>query len=560
MQSLNGKHLIEFGEFQLDSTKNVLRRNGEMVSLPLKAVELLIVLVENHGEVVSKEELMNRVWADSFVEDSVLTQNIYLLRKTLGTNGSKDLIKTVPRRGYIFEGQIMEPSNGSATVIERHLFERVSLDVEEETKVKTFGALRSISTHHVAASVILLSLIAVATYFYFRNDTRPSAIAGLPPLKLKPFSVASGYKSLAVLPFKGLDEQFASSFSRDLSIRLGSANKFAVKPTELVNEYAKHGAELKTDFVLEGDLQIESNGFGATVRLTDVKNNSEIWSEKFEFDNAIQLQDVIANRTAKEITGRLTSEETAAVSKRLPSNLSAYENYQTGYALWRRRADGSAYLKRTVELDQSFAPAYALLANISATSGTGNSPEAQESEKLLQKAFSLDENLADAYAVQGFIRIFHHRDWPGAESSLKSALELDANNVNALHWLGVYYSLHRRLDEAKAEMHRALELDPTNPTLLADIGQLHYFAGENDIASEFVSRALAIDSAHPFANEYQHLLRANSSLGDPDETLKILGRAADSREFTLPYINVDPKYDSIRNDLRFQQILRRMNL
>ena len=78
------------------------------------------------------------------------------------------------------------------------------------------------------------------------------------------------------------------------------------------------------------------------------------------------------------------------------------------------------------------------------------------------KAFALDENLADAYAVQGFLRIFHHRDWAGAEASLQNALALDAGNVNARHWLAIFYSIHRRLDEAKAEMQKALELDPTN--------------------------------------------------------------------------------------------------
>ena len=82
--------------------------------------------------------------------------------------------------------------------------------------------------------------------------------------------------------------------------------------------------------------------------------------------------------------------------------------------------------------------------------GVKDSPAAKEAEELLLKAFELDENSADAYAGQGFIRIFHHRDWEGAEKSLKNALELDANNVNAHHWLAVFYSIHRRLDEAKA--------------------------------------------------------------------------------------------------------------
>lgn len=249
--------------------------------------------------------------------------------------------------------------------------------------------------------------------------------------------------------------------------------------------------------------------------------------------------------------------EREIVSKRLPTNFAAYENFQNGYALWRRREEGQriAYFKRAIELDQSFARAYAALAGAEAMSVTKEAAEAN-----LEKAFKLDDNSADAYAVQGFIRIFYYHDWTGGSASLKNALALDANNVNAHHWLAVFYSIHRRLDEAKTEMNYALELDPTNPTLLGDMGQLYYFAGEKDSAAEYCRQAVAIEPKHTFANEYLNKINQPPLMNDKDATLNQLELLAKNNSFTLPYINVDPFYDDIRDDPRFREILRRLRL
>lgn len=559
MQRLNGKNLIEFGEFQLDAAKNVLRRDGEVVSLPLKAVELLGVLIENRGDVVTKDELMARVWADAFVEDSVLTQNIYLLRKTLEANGSKGLIKTIPRRGYLFNGEVRPVGlNGSAAIIERHVLEKISLDLEEESTRDERKSFRPASGYLVLASVLVLLIAGTGVYLY-RYNANTGIVSGAPPLRLKPPTNASGFKSLAVLPFRSTDEALAQTFASDLAIRLGSMNKFALKTPSVVSEHARLGAELKADYILSGEVKADGGVFSADVKFADA-SGSELWSDSFEFGNMIQLQDAIANRSLKEVAALLTEPERELIARRLPSNLSAYENFQTGYELWRRRADGSAHLKRAVELDQSFAPAYAILANVAATSGLKDSPAGREAEIFLEKAFALDPNLPDAHAVQGFIRIFHHRDWPGAETSLKNALELDPNNVNAHHWLGVYYSIHRRLDEAKAEMQTALALDPTNPTLLADIGQLHYFARENETAREYCSRALAITPGHGFAQSYLALIAASETAPDREVFLQESNHAVENDSFTAPYLNVDPRYEILRNDPRFQEVLRRMNL
>lgn len=579
MQAL-GSNLIEFGEFRLDAEKKILWRGEAVVSLPLKSIELLCVLIERPGEVVGKDALIERVWKDSFVEESVLTQNIYLLRKTLQTKGDgKNLIKNVPRRGYLFGGEVRElrldapapanGSNGAATIIERHLFEKIEYEETDgapdsviEKSVAPLEIKTQISPQRIYqiafAGLLLLTIITVAA-FYFRGDSRPSAVSSPSPIKLKSVVSPSAVKTLAILPLRIHDEKeksFAESFAGDLSVRLGSTNKFAVVPFALVQERGRTNAELKVDYVLDGEVSAVNNFYAATLRLLDVKTGAEVWTGKFADANLIRLEDAISNKTAQAVTNQLTAQERETISKRLPTNLAAYENFQTGYALWRRREDGrrSAYFKRAIEADASFARAYVALAGAEAMDGAKDLAEAN-----LNKAFELDDNSADAYAVQGFIRIFYYSDWTGAEASLKNALALDANNVNAHHWLAVFYSIHRRLDEAKAEMQIALELDPTNPTLLGDLAQLHYFAGDKDSAVRYCETALEFAPNHIFAAQYLNSINQPPTVLDKESTLNQLSQA-DRNIFAAAYINVDPRYDALRDDARFQEILQKIKL
>jgi len=118
----------QFGKFRLDVTRRVLWANGEPVNLPLKEIELLCVLTEKCGEVVTRDELLNRVWADSFVDENNLSRHIYLLRRTFKEfSESEDLIQTVPRRGYRFAGQVTDESNGGF-VIEKHTLTRTVIE------------------------------------------------------------------------------------------------------------------------------------------------------------------------------------------------------------------------------------------------------------------------------------------------------------------------------------------------------------------------------------------------------------------------------------------------
>jgi DNA-binding winged helix-turn-helix (wHTH) protein len=184
MNSENGS-LREFGKFRLDTAKKILWHDEQIVSLPLKSVELLCVLLENQGEVVTKKVLMEQVWGEAFVEESVLTQNIYLLRKTLrDLGGETNLIKTLPRRGYIFRREERNGTEGTGAelVVERHLFERIHL--EETTEPESSEA----ATIETTAQPV--SLPGIKPRAARRAPRLPSGVGG---------AVARGLRSVLLL-------------------------------------------------------------------------------------------------------------------------------------------------------------------------------------------------------------------------------------------------------------------------------------------------------------------------------------------------------------------------
>lgn len=586
MEKIGNNSLCAFGNFRLDVSKKILWHDEAIVSLPLKSIELLCVLVENNGEVVTKDALLEKVWGDAFVEDGVLSQNVYLLRKTFNRlSGEKDLIKNIPRRGYLFDGQLsrVEENNNheSEIVIERHLIERVEIEEIEiagnqniETKSIFLDNVKPKfnRAYSFAAVLILIAGVAVGTAFLIRNSSRTNVVQAS---TFKPhygtLSTSSAIKTVIVMPFKRLNKDPMDTdalFENSLIVQLGSTNKFNIRPLyTLMSESAQKTQLEKADFVLEGAIDLfAENKFHIKASLLNVKDNSVMWQSEFTESDTLLLQKTISDRTANSILNTLTAQERDKVSVRRPTSLSAYSVYMKGQEQFRNRKPAYNYFLEAIKLDPNFAQGYAMLACVRAFDGWKGSPQSVEAKNYLDKAFSIDDALADAYAVQGFMQIFHEWDWQGGEKSLKHALELDPNSILAHHWLACYLSIHRRLDEAKSEMEKAIEYDPTSPTLLGDLGQLHYFAREYDKATELCRRALEFEPDHVFAKTYLKDINnlkdidKGAVLYDKEKVFKELEAKSKGISFGLAYINVDPFYEPLRDEPRFKEILKKLNL
>lgn len=635
------RQFFEFGPFRLDAAKHRLLRDGEPVHLSPKSAKALTVLVQNAGKLLEREALMQALWADTFVEDANLTVAISHLRKALGQHGeTEEYIETIPRVGYRFVAEVREAyEEPRPLIIEKHTQSRTVIEEEmlpdfqpvtESVVVRETSSLAGMLPVAVnrrfaliAAGTILV--LALGSFLYFRRGNEGKATASN--------LAASGIRSIAVLPPKSFSSEsenpaLSLGIADALITRLGGIHKLAVRPTSAVARYVganqdplNAGRALGVDAVLDGTLQREHGRMRVTLRLLNVVDGSQLWAGTFDEADAdiFKLQDSISRQVGNALYSDLSRDEKTLLTKRQTSNAEAYALYLKGNYFWNKRGNEVAksveYLRKAIELDPSFAQAYATLAAVDATGGIP-SPEA---ELLIEKALNLDNNLAEAHATYGFIRMFHHWDWAAAESELDRAIELNPNSVAAHHWKGVYLSLRGRLDEAKAEMHRALDLDPQSLIVTADIGQLHYFAHEYDQAIEYCNRALAIDNsffnAHVYLRDtYQmkgmdqeffeemtrtaspadrakaqsnfaqagrkglllgelkrpenarqtlHMVWLSASVGDKENTLEYLNRVFQERTagaFVLPFINVDPLFDFLRDDPRFKEILHRMNL
>ncbi|MEP6923107.1 MAG: FlgO family outer membrane protein [Pyrinomonadaceae bacterium] len=511
-------YLREFGNCRLDLEKKVLWHEQALVQLPLKAVELLCVLVESNGEIVTKEEIWRRVWQNSFVEETNLTHNIYLLRKTLKDLGAGDLIQNVPRRGYRFTGKLREIPD-YPIVIERHSLSRTLIEIEEgndktnaaEEKKLALQNISSATTsprHLSSISALIIAsalLVALAgSLAIWRSQTAAAKTS------------AAEIKSIAVLPFKAINsnpetEHLGLSLADVLITRLSNVKQLNVRPTSAVSAFENQetdslniGQKLNVDAVLEGTIYRTEKQVRVTMRLLKVGENKPLWAGQFEksWQDELKLENEIALQVTDALVLNLSSDEKNALGKRYTENADAYQLYLKGRYEWNKRSwegmiEAERLFRNAIEKDPNFALAYVGLADRLATEA-----DATEANQVIEKALELDPNLAEAHATQGFIKMFHEWNWPEAESSFKKSIKLNSGYATAHHWYATLLEIEGRNDEAKAELQRALEINPASYNFLADLGQIYYFSHDYDKAKEYCQKSLEIYPDFVFAHEY----------------------------------------------------------
>lgn len=506
-------HLRQFGKFRLDVHKKVLWHENHPVELPLKEIELLCVLTEKRGDVVTKNELLERVWSGAFVEESNLSRHIYLLRKTFKDYGEvEDFIQTVPRRGYRFAGEVREVASGDL-IIEKHtltqtLVEEITPagDVGEEASSAirpTTGLRMGLIGRRTLIPAALLIVVVIGGLALLRNwsNTRRDL---------------SSIRSIAVLPFNDLgrssDNDRGGIGIADLLItRLSNIREVKVRPTSAVMIFEDQktdsitvGHKLGVDAVLEGTIYRAGDRIRVTTRLVRVSDQSPVWSGYFEkpVREELRLQDEIALQVIDALALNLSTVEKTALTKRFTENVDANELYIKGRYEWNKRSiqslsEAQRLFRNAIEKDPNFALAYVGLAD-----SLLFSYDTVETAAAYGKALELDPNLAEAYATQGFYLSLHEWKWNEAEASFRKAIELDPGYSTAHHWYATLLGIQGKYDEAKAEMRQALEINPLSHNFLADLGQIYYFAHEYDKAKEYCDKALALYPDFNYAHRY----------------------------------------------------------
>jgi DNA-binding winged helix-turn-helix (wHTH) protein/TolB-like protein/Tfp pilus assembly protein PilF len=530
----------EFGRFHLDAAERLLLKDGRPVALMPKAFDTLLLLVENSGRLLDKEELIRSVWPDSFVEENSLNRSIYVLRKALGESPDQiKYIETVPKCGYRFVASVIQVNGEADLILEKYTsaeivteeeeeitdsknsepdpFEREALTINARPTVKPVSTLR----RHSAAISGAIAVAALASLMYFWTTGKLTRAATTPKVK-----------SIAILPFQNLgsgadDEHLGIGVADVLITRLSNLKEINVRPTSAVlkfegqnNDSVAVGRVLEVDAVLEGSLQQRGDRIRVTARLVRVNDQSPIWAGQFDEQakDLLAVQDRISEQLADSLALNLSGSEKATLTKRYTESADAYQFYFRARYHWNKRSwpemtQAEYFFRRAIEKDPNFALAYVGLADVLFT-GSANS----EAYAAIKKALELDNNLGEAYATSGFASMFHGWHWKEAEENFNRAIELSPGCGTAHQWYATLLAMTGRADQAKMEMRRALDIDPMSYNFLADLGQMHYFAHEYGEAEAYCRKALEVHPEFSFAHQY--LFNIYMKIGRYDEAFE----------------------------------------
>lgn len=449
--------LYQFGPFQLDSSGHLLMREGKPVSLTPKALDTLLVLVQAGGRVLQKDEILKKVWPDTFIEEATLAQNIFTLRKILGVDeNGRPYIETIPRRGYRF-----------------------------------------------VADVKLLGPGGVA----FEAEPEGDAAQEIAPAAQPP--AAAPEKSLAVLPLVNQSqdqemEYFVEGFTDNIINNLAQVPQLRVMARSTVFRYKSReldpiqaGRELGVQSVLVGRVVQFGERLVISMELVDVANGWHIWGEQYNRPPAdiFDVQEEIFRNVCDKLQLDFAKSGRGALTRRHTTNAEAYRLYLMGRYHWNKRT-GDGYLKsiacyrQAIEVDPNYALAYSGLADAyslqcSAFYGFRQPTEIMpRARAAVEKALQIDDSLAEVHTSLAYIKLVYEWDWAGAEAGFKRALALEPRCAHAHHWYSHYLMAVGKNQAALEENQTAMRLDPHDPTYNQHLGWYYLFIGDYDKAAE----------------------------------------------------------------------------
>jgi TolB-like protein/Tfp pilus assembly protein PilF len=585
--------VYQFDSFLLDQAERRLLRGRTAVELRPKAFDLLLVLVESAGHLVTKETLLEKVWPDAFVEEANLSVNITMLRRALGQGtGGQHYIETVRKLGYRFVADVLE--------------------VDGENALKTPRR---------------------------KQDTDPV----LADSKLG----SSDYNSLAVLPFEnesgdpdaeylsdGLTESIINGFSHLEDFRvLGRNTVFRYKATSV--DPQEIGEALGVRSLLTGRVLKLGDQVIIRAAVIDVKDGWQIWGEQYhrKLSDILVVQEEIAEEISAKLRLKLTADEKRRLTKRYTDNSAAYHFYLKGRYHSNKYAHkelGLAidYFRRAIKEDPVYALAHAGLSDGYYRLSNLYLPttEAMPKAKLAaQRALEIDETLAEAHVALGSVLMFYDWDWSGARRELSRAIELNPGCAFAHQRLAQYLNFMGSFTEALHQYEAALDLDPLSPSICLNIALEFFFMRDYERAIRQAEKTLEIDptyhpthyllgwihkrrddlfkaldsfervmilddsplflaalgqvygligdetraltildqlekrSKHQYVSSYCRAL-VYMGLGEKDLAFQWLERAFEERSEMIPWLKVGADCDSLRSDPRFYSLLNRCGL
>jgi TolB-like protein/DNA-binding winged helix-turn-helix (wHTH) protein/cytochrome c-type biogenesis protein CcmH/NrfG len=497
--------VYRFGDFELDLDAHLLRRGSDRLRLERRPFELLVMLVQNQGRLVSRDEIVAALWPGNVIIDfdSGLNTLVRKIRNALADSADQPLyIETVPGNGYRFIAEVTKPAAVEATTL------------EPATSSRRWRPTRFAVWLTAAAFVVVGAAVAWRSIV---APPQPVRIAILP------FENLTGDQRLGYLGSGIAEETNTSLAAIDLPnisvIGITSTAAMARSETSLQTI----GRELGVDYVVLSSLRLEQPRIRLTSRLIRTADGEQVWSASFdrELTNLLGLQRELSIAIAEQVRQRLSPAVAALIDRRQTQNPEAYELYLRGRYEWTRFLPDSIpraleFYDQAVEKDPEYGLAWAGVAHALVTSVV--TIEARRADVLpvardaLERALEFGPDLAETQLALGSFRYFMERDLDSAEAAARRAVELDPNSAMSYMFLGLMLSESGRHVEARSMLRRARELDPLFPLIFANSAYVSLAAGEPQEALELATQAVAINPE--FWVGYLHRGNAQTTLGD----------------------------------------------
>ena len=427
------KTSYEFGPFRVDPRERQLIRNGEVVPLRPKVFDILLMLVENSGHIVTKDDVMKHVWSNTSVEEGNISRTISTLRSALG-EGPRDhrYIETIPWRGYRFVANVKE------------------VWVGESWKP--------------------IDSIAVLPFVNVNGDPKTEYLSD------------------------GVTDSLITRLAQLGNVRVTSRNSaFRYKGREVDTQSV--GRELKVRALLLGRVVQADDSLSISVELIDTSDDRHLWGAQYirSPKDLVAIYETITRKISEKLRLELPIKE-QPIATRHTQNHEAHVLYLKGrYYFNKLTPDGvekaKEYLQRAIERDPHYALAYAALGDCH-----NYLAQRHDAKNAVLKALELDETLGETHASLGFFRFLYDWDFAGAEESFTRALSLNPNYAEAHHWYAIYLANLGRHEEAEVEANRAVELDPLSLLMNMTPAMNHYLAREHDKAIEQLQRVLDMET------------------------------------------------------------------
>jgi TolB-like protein/DNA-binding winged helix-turn-helix (wHTH) protein/Flp pilus assembly protein TadD len=544
---------FRFRDFELDVAAYALRRHGRPVRLERQGMDLLILLVERRRQLVTRSDIVDRLWGkDVFVDvETGVNTVISKVRQALHDSpNAAAFVETVPGKGYRFIAPVevvlspdtlvqpetpsaippSSPSPGIAAAADAASV--VATRVATETEPGPASAVRGSRRGWLVAGVLSVAALAGVLTWAWQAATRPGSRV-----------------TLAVLPFENLSgdperEYLADGLAEETTVSLGQIDPERVSVVgrtstlrykRTTKSLAEIGQELGADYLVESSIRAESGRWRITAKLIRVRDQVQVWSESYNREPAsmLGLQQELSTAIAEHIHLRLSPERLNALARRHPRNADAYDFYLRGRYFWNQLTPATnkravEYYERAIALDPSYALAWSGIADAFYASPI-NSDEPPlnllvRARDAATRAVQAGPDLAEAQTSRGNVNLMLDWDWTAAEAAFRRAIAIDPSYALAHRNLGHVLSQMGRHREARAAVQRAREVDPLYAMNHAISSQVAFQARDYPAALEHARQTIIVDP--DFWIGYMQLGQVYEQLGEADLALESLANAA----------------------------------